>query len=76
MVFVWLIVVWNVNDIMNSPAATSSKKSKKLPGGITSLLQYPLPRHRTTRTPFGPPIVICEPALGLAAAMLAAKYQK
>jgi len=53
MVFVWLIVVWEINEMMNSPAATSSKIQKWLPGGNTSLLQHPLPRRHTTRIPLG-----------------------
>ena len=82
-----MIVVWNIDDKMVSLAAASSKNPKRAAGGATS---SSFNFHPTTVAPRAPPyglpivavptvgfwlIVVCEPALGLAAAMLAAKYQ-
>jgi hypothetical protein len=78
--------MWNIDDKMISLAAASSKNPKELLGGNISLLQFPPHHCCTTHTPYGLPIVavptvgfwlivVCEPALRSAAAMLAAKYQ-
>ena len=87
MVFAWLIVVWNINDIMNSPVATLSKNSKKLLGATPPSFNIHSPAFAPCSPPYRLPImavptvglwliVVFLAALGLAAAMLAAKYPK